>query len=141
MKPVWITIATEHSMGRLREKEKKSLPGVRHEQNGKWYLQYKEALAEGEPEIPTLLIISDDRLRLHRKGSYGGDMEFECRKCLKTDYRTPMGILAMETLTKRLDVFVSEDVIEVELQYDLFSDGEKVSDVAMTIRAEHTTRM
>ena len=128
-------------MGRLREKERKSLPGVRHEQNGKWYLQYKESLAEDEPEIPTLLIIADGKLRLRRKGSYGGDLEFECRKCLKTDYRTPMGILPMETLTKRLDVFVSDDVIEVELQYDLFSDGEKVSEVAMTIRAEHVAQL
>ncbi len=139
MQPVLITMETEHSMGRLKEKEKKSFPGVRHEQNGKWYLQYKEALAEGEPEIPTLLTISGEEIRLHRKGAFGGDLEFKCAQCRKTKYRTPMGVLLMETLTNQLDVYIAEEKIEIELQYDLFSEGENVSKVKMTICAKAVT--
>lgn len=136
MQPVLITIETEHRMGRLKEKERKSFPGVRHEQQGKWYLQFKEALEEGGSEVPTLLVISDNQLRLHRKGAYGGDLVFQCNQCRKSEYGTPMGVLELETVTSRLDMFVSEDKLEIELRYDLFSEGEQISKVAMTIRAE-----
>ena len=135
MSPVTITRTTINRNGKGWDRQKESFEGVRHERNNKVYLQFKDQLSDDEEPVPSLLTIENNMVRLHRNGSFGGDMVFALGESMQIDYHTPMGVLTMELATSRADVFLSEEVVEVDLQYQIFSEGELLSDIDMRIRA------
>lgn len=125
-KPVSIGIDTYRKDAESIERDSKSFFGSRSEVNGKIYLRYKEVLAEGEEPIASMLVIDGNDLRLHRKGTYGGDMLFLLGKKSNVNYVTPMGVVPMVVDTSGLDLFISEQKIEINLEYKLYagdSDG------------------
>ena len=136
MKPVKIVRETLRQADGASERERTVLEGVRHRRGEKIYLQFKEVLAEEMDAVPTLLIVENSGVRLHRKGDVGGDMFFVAGKRTAVAYRTPMGMLDLEIDTKRADVFISEDTLEIELKYNLITNEEILSEIEMNIRAE-----
>ena len=102
-------------------------------------LSFEEAydlFAEEMDAVPTLLTVENGGVWLHRKGDVGGDMLFAAGKRTAVAYRTPMGMLDLEIDTKRVDVFISEDILEIELKYNLIANEELLSEIEMNIRAE-----
>ena len=118
------------------EQEKTVLDGVRHDRGEKIYLQFKEIISEDMEPAPTLLTVVGDEVVLHRKGDVGGDMRFVAGESHSLMYRTPMGALPMEIQTSKVDVFVSQNILEIKLRYNLLSAGELLSEIDMGIRAE-----
>ena len=118
------------------EQEKTVLDGVRHDRGEKIYLQFKEIISEDMEPAPTLLTVVGDEVVLHRKGDVGGDMRFVAGESHSLMYRTPMGALPMEIQTSKVDVFVSQNILEIKLKYNLLSAGELLSEIDMGIRAE-----
>ena len=136
MKPVEIVRETLRQADGASERERTVLEGVRHRRGEKIYLQFKEVLAEEMDAVPTLLTVENGGVWLHRKGDVGGDMLFAAGKRTAVAYRTPMGMLDLEIDTKRVDVFISEDILEIELKYNLIANEELLSEIEMNIRAE-----
>lgn len=136
MKQVRIVREIVRSIDGASERERTVLNGMRHDRGEKIYLQFKERLSDDLPDVPTLVTVDDGGVKLHRKGELGGDMYFVAGKRTAVKYRTPMGVLDMEIETKRADVFISENVLEIELHYNLIANKELLSEIAMNIRAE-----
>lgn len=136
MRQVKIVCKTVRWVENVRESEEILLDGVRHDRGEKIYLQFKETLFEDMPPVPTLLTVDGNEVRLHRKGEIGGDMRFAAGTNCEIAYRTPMGMVPLAVETERVDVFVSEDVLEVELKYNLLQGAELLGKMEMDIRAE-----
>lgn len=115
------------SFQRDQESEERKITtykGSRHEINDKIYVRYLEVLSEDDEPVSTMLVVDGNSLRIHRKGGYGGDMEFRPGKKTRLDYMTPMGKVPMVIDTSGLDLFISEHRIDIELKYNLCMTGD-----------------
>ncbi len=113
--------------------------GNREDVDGRIELKFEEVLSAGEPPVPTIMTLQDQVLTMHRETDLGGDMRFETKTFQELCYNTPAGVFSMQLYTDALDVFLSPDIVEIDLKYRLFSEGELLSDVDMVIRAGTVT--
>lgn len=132
---VTIQRVTTIRQGGLSDSQELIFVGTREDRDGVIVLRFEEVLAEGEPPVPTIMVLKDQVLKMHRETDLGGDMIFEAATSMELTYNTPAGVFTMQLNTDRLDVFLSADIVEIDLKYRLFSEGELLSDVDMMIRA------
>ncbi len=101
---------------------------------GKYYLKYEELSEEGD-STRTLIKITDETIEVTKRGYTESKMIFVRGMMTRVDYHTPYGTIAMAVDTQELGYKVTEQGITVEIQYDLYLDGEKMSVNEMQIRA------
>ncbi len=133
MTPVAIHIRTVYQSGGATEASDQKYAGKRFEKDGNTVLRYEEILCEGEPPVMTTLFVSERDVRLHRKGSVGGDMVFCAGEVCEFFYRTGFGNLAMQIKTESVDIQKNDSDIQIRLVYTLYTDGAEVSRNEMII--------
>lgn len=94
------------------------------------YLRYKETNAEDGTQIPvTLKILPDGDVQLSR-GATSSDTHLKLRfsqgNKVLARYRTPYGIIPVETITPRISVQMRSQPLsgEIFISYQLFAQGE-----------------
>ena len=113
-------------------------PATYYLKNGKHYVVYDEVV-EGMPgTIKNMIRISEDGLlEISKSGLASTRMVFERDRINMTPYETPYGELMVGVYTKKMQVDVSEENIDVKVSYSLDINSEKVADcnIRMNIRA------
>ncbi|OJG61296.1 hypothetical protein RV08_GL000239 [Enterococcus mundtii] len=99
------------------------------------YIRYKE-IQEGQEEIPvTIKIMPDGHVQLIRAGEMRMRLKFAYRERLETHYRTPYGMIQVDTFTKELHVSLKDRPTagKVMIDYDLFMGVEKIGEYEMVL--------
>ncbi len=133
MTPVRIRIVTEFDYGSEKEETRNEYGGKRFEKDGKTILRYEERLYEGAEPVMTTLTVAADEVRLHRKGTVGGDMLFREDVPCEFFYRSGFGNIPMEIRTRRLVTGRDGESLSVEIYYRLYTEGQKNGDIHMKI--------
>ncbi|MFD1486061.1 DUF1934 domain-containing protein [Lacticaseibacillus baoqingensis] len=110
------------------------------ELNDTLYIRYRELNeAEGTDYPVTLKLRGDGDIQLTRGGSED-DMQlklhFANERRILTRYRTPYGIIPVETVTPRLDVRLTEAPLagEIYVEYQLFANGDHLGNYRMRLQ-------
>ena len=116
-------------------------PATYYLKNGKHYVVYDEVV-EGMPGTikNKVRITEDQKLDIMKSGVSNAHMVFEKDKINMTQYETPYGELMLGVHTKDMKVIVTENLIEVRVNYALDINSEPVADcnISMNIKAlEH----
>ena len=116
-------------------------PATYYLKNGKHYVVYDEVV-EGMPGTikNKVRITEDQKLEIMNSGVSNAHMVFEKDKINMTQYETPYGELMLGVHTKDMKVIVTENLIEVRVNYALDINSEPVADcnISMNIKAlEH----
>lgn len=100
------------------------------------YIRYQEIQENGQEAIPvTIKLMPDGHVQLIRAGEMRMRLKFGYRERLETTYRTPYGMLQIETFTKELHVSLKDRPTagNVMIEYDLFMGPEKVGEYYLTL--------
>ena len=109
-------------------------PGEYYFRNGKHYILYEE-VQEGIAEVTKCMIkIGDDSVDLSKKGASGVHMIFQRDKKTRTSYQTPYGSLMLGFDSKMIRVLESEDMIHLNLEYDLEVEEEHLAECSLTLK-------
>ena len=95
-------------------------PATYYLKNGKHYVVYDEVV-EGMPGTikNKVRITEDQKLEIMKSGVSNAHMVFEKDKINMTQYETPYGELMLGVHTKDMKVIVTENLIEVRVNYAL----------------------
>lgn len=113
-------------------------PATYYLKNGKHYVIYDE-MVEGMPGTiqNKIRIAGNHLLEIKKSGLANTRMVFEKDKINMTQYETPYGEFLIGIFTKNMLVDVTEENIDVSVNYELDINSEKVADcdIRMNIRA------
>lgn len=132
-KEVSITIAGVQ-LGTDEEPIIMTASGTYHLHNDKHYIQYEERSEEGLGSVKNLIKLSLTRVEMTKQGAAKSQMDFDLNHRTEIIYQTPYGSLYFEARTTRLVITEAESLIEVTLEYSLFSKEEHISDNRTIIR-------
>lgn len=114
------------------------VPGNYHLANGKHFIQYEEK-SEEKVITKNILKISPASVVLTRSAQQAtrhSQMFFELNETTRTDYPTPYGNLPLDIKTNKITVNEASNIIEVTLEYSLFSNDAQLSDNVLSIIVE-----
>ncbi|MGX7419819.1 DUF1934 domain-containing protein [Carnobacterium gallinarum] len=98
------------------------------------YLRYIE-IEEGQ-EIPvTIKVEADGTLTLIRAGATRTRLRFGMGERYVTNYTTPQGVIALETVTHKMQVSLKEKPFsgEIDINYDLYLGEEKLGEYKLQL--------
>lgn len=109
--------------------------------NQKHYIVYDEAV-EGTSEVikNRIKITGTDCVEIMKSGLSNSHMVFERNKKNETFYRTPYGQMLVGVNTKNMEVNVSEDNIDILIDYQLDVNHEPMADckIKMNITSKNS---
>lgn len=108
-------------------------PGQYYSKGNKHYILYEEVLEEDQSVTKNTIKISDHQIDILRKGAVSAHMTFEENKNNIAYYNTPFGQLLIGINTYKIQKNVSEDRIEVIINYGLDMNYSHVSDCEIKI--------
>ncbi|MBD5521927.1 MAG: DUF1934 domain-containing protein [Lachnospiraceae bacterium] len=137
-KDVLISLCTVQSnSGETQEDRTQTLiSGNYYEKNGRHYIFYDEVMEGVSKAVKTNVKISENMLEIIRSGPIGVRMLFEENKKNVTSYNTPYGNILLGISTKKINVTVQPDIIEIDLEYTLDADGGHLSDCSMNMKIQ-----
>lgn len=111
-------------------------PGKYYFRNGKHYIEYEEPAQEGEDDmaVKSLVTLRGRRLEVIRRGIQYSKMVFEENTKSESWYMTPAGGVLAGFDVKQMQVSVSDELIEIFVEYALEFNCEPVSDSSVRIR-------
>lgn len=97
--------------------------------NGKHYILYDEVLEGMAGTIKNKIkITGTDSLEIMKSGVSSSHMVFEKNKKNLTYYRTPYGQMLVGVNTRKMEINVDEDQIDVQVDYELDVNHEPLAD-------------
>ena len=112
-------------------------PASYYWKNGKHYILYDEVM-EGIPGVVKnkIKITGEDSMEIMKSGITNAHMVFEKNQMNVTYYDTPYGQLHVGIHTRKLDVNVDDERIDIAVEYGLYVNHEATADcrIAMSIR-------
>lgn len=137
-KDVLISLCTVQSdLGETQEDRTQTLiSGNYYEKNDRHYILYDEVMEGFSKAVKTKVKFSENMLEIIRNGPIGVRMLFEENKKNVTSYNTPYGNILLGISTKKINVIVQPDIIEIELEYTLDADGGHLSDCSMNMKIQ-----
>ena len=137
-KDVLISLCTVQSNpGETQENRTQTLiSGNYYEKNGRHYIIYDEVMEGFSKAVKTKVKFSENMLEIIRSGPIGVRMLFEENKKNVTSYNTPYGNIMLGISTKKINVVMRADLIEVEVEYTLDADGGHLSDCSMNMKIQ-----
>lgn len=100
------------------------------------YIRYQEVQEGTDKEVPvTIKLMPDGHIQLIRAGEMRMRLKFGYRERLETIYKTPYGMIQVETFTKELHVSLKDRPTagKVLIDYDLFMGSEKLGEYYLTL--------
>lgn len=110
--------------------------GSYYEKNGKTYIRYEEQMEDGDGTVSNTIKISDEGVEMTKKGAVGAQMLFRENERINSCYDTPFGMLMMVVHTKSIECKIEENLIELDIAYDIEMNGELMSDAHVYIKVE-----
>lgn len=132
---VLISVTGLHTMDSAQEEEiEVTSAGKYYLKNGKHYILYDEILEGTGDIIKNRIKLSDTGMEIQKKGSVNASMVFQQGKKNTSWYGTPMGNMLAGIEVTDMDVREQENLIEVDVGYELEMNYEKVADSRIHIR-------
>ena len=137
-KDVLISLCTVQSdPGETQENKTQTLiSGNYYEKNDRHYILYDEMMEGFSKAVKTKVKFNEEMLEIIRNGPIGVRMFFEENKKNVTSYNTPYGNILLGINTKKINVIVQPDLIEVDVEYTLDADGGHLSDCSMNMKIQ-----
>ena len=112
-------------------------PASYYYKNNKHYVIYDEVVEGMAGTIRNKVRIADGKLEIMKSGLSNTHMVFERDKMNITQYETPYGDLLVGTHTKDMQVDVTDEKIDVHVNYALDVNSETIADcnIVMNIKA------
>ena len=127
-KDVLITIRGVHTLDHEDNDVEMIVRGDYYQKNGKHYILYEEILEGAEERVKNVIKISPSSMDIIKKGVTNSRMLFEKNKKNSTYYRTPYGQMLLDVNTRELEIQVTEDEIDVRIEYELDVNHEPMAD-------------
>lgn len=110
--------------------------GTYHLHNDRHYIQYEET-TDSEEMMKNTIKIGLTKVELTKKGKDFSQMIFDLKEMTEAVYHTIYGNLCFEVETTEISVEETQDSIEAELRYSLFTNGAPMSEniIKITISA------
>lgn len=96
-------------------------------------VEYDETEISGMEGTRTTIVIRDKVFELIREGSTETKMKFEHMKGNVSLYKTPYGVLEMETYTKKLDINMTENGGNISTAYTLTLEGQETVKTSLIV--------
>ena len=137
-KDVLISLCTvqSNSGGTQEERTQTLISGNYYEKNDRHYILYDEMMEGFSKAVKTKVKFNEEMLEIIRNGPIGVRMLFEKNKKNVTSYNTPYGNILLGISTKKINVMVQPDIIEVDVEYTLYADGGHLSDCSMSMKIQ-----
>ena len=137
-KDVLISLCTvqSNSGGTQEERTQTLISGNYYEKNDRHYILYDEMMEGLNKAVKTKVKFNENMLEIIRNGPIGVRMLFEENKKNVTSYNTPYGSILLGISTKKINVIVQPDIIEVAVEYTLDADGGHLSDCSMNMKIQ-----
>lgn len=110
-----------------------TVPGIYHNNNGKHYVQYEEAIEETTAYSKNRIKIEPSRVVLTKKIVRTSEMIFDRAETTRLDYQTPYGDISFDLKTYSILLKDEEDQLQVFMEYSLYSNSDLVSDNSILI--------
>lgn len=110
--------------------------GSRYEKNNKTYILYDEISDESMQVTKNTIKISDNEIKLIKRGESSVDIEFRPGERWNSYYMTPFGNLKMTFCTDEVSVFETDGIMSVIIRYCIEADFEKVAEYLLEIQVE-----
>lgn len=108
--------------------------GTCMQREGVWYLSYDE---EDEGRLSKCRIkATKDSLELTKQGNVTTRLVFTPGEVFEAIYTTPYGDIDMKILTKSLTFRETDDIMDLQLIYELGLNGQFISDCELKISVE-----
>ncbi|MCL2865672.1 MAG: DUF1934 domain-containing protein [Lachnospiraceae bacterium] len=104
------------------------IPGTYYLKNGKHYVIYDEVVAGMEGTIRNKIKIQDKSLEIFKSGLTNTHMVFERNQKNWTYYETAFGHMIVAVNTRKMDVKVTDERIDVSVDYELDVNHEPLAD-------------
>ena len=88
------------------------------------YITYKDP----EEGVTTIIKAKDNKATVKRFGTLKGDLCFNMEEPHNTIYYTPYGEMKIEIITHQCNIYILEKGIEINIEYTILMQGEKISD-------------
>lgn len=137
--PITIHLETYVSQDDNDEKHVFDEPGTLVQLGDTLYIRYREINKEERTDYPvTLKLRGDGDVQLTRGASDGDTqlkLHFANERRILTRYRTPYGIIPVETVTPRIDVRMTENPLagEIYIEYQLFANQQHLGDYRLRL--------
>jgi len=102
--------------------------GLLYEKKGCLMVVYEESRDAGLAGVKTLLKVEGQRIVLNRVGTISHKQEFAVNEYHQGNYVTPHGTISMGIKTKAMECDLTAQGGHISLKYNLFVDGQLVSD-------------
>lgn len=112
------------------------ISGNYYEKNDKHYILYEDMMEGFSKAVKTKVKFNEEMLEIIRNEPIGVRMLFEENKKNVTSYNTPYGNILLGISTKKINVIVQPDIIEINLEYMLDADGRHLSDCSMNMKIQ-----
>lgn len=126
-KKATVEIIGRQTLGEEQDETKVCAKGTYYKKNELHCVEYDET-PEAGVLIHNVISASARGVKIAKSGAITSDMLFIPSKSKEVAYRTPYGILAMETRCKTVDIKETENEICIHVEYALYTAGELVSD-------------
>ena len=111
------------------------LEGDRYDKDGDVYLRFEENV-EGAGVVRSTMRIRGGSVHITRSGAVRTVMDFKPGQDTMCSYTTPLGDLKFVISTDALDIVVDDEVVKVDISYDMYANGSQVSRNTMTMVAK-----
>lgn len=134
-KEVWIAVKGLQDEPQTGEEVQEIIvAGEYYFRKGRHFVIYDEIMEGMTESSHNIIRFRQDYMELTRKGPYGTHMVFEKEKQNVTYYDTPFGSLTIGVNGKKIHVWEEESKIEVDVEYELDMNYEKVADCRIQIK-------
>jgi uncharacterized beta-barrel protein YwiB (DUF1934 family) len=107
--------------------------GKHYIKNGKHYLLYDEFDEESGVTTKNTIKFNETSAEVMRKGIINGKLIFSRGDNNQSIYSTPYGELLVEILTSHIELREQQDSINLQIDYELYANNNKVSDSKIEI--------
>lgn len=136
IKEVWITIKGIQLGNQEEEPVITIAAGTYYLTNGRHYIHYEEDVEGSDVKSKNIIKITEKRIILVKKGVQEAQLIFDLSEPDQAIYETPYGKLSFRTETSAILLNTLEDKVEVQMEYSLYTEGEKLSDNRLNITIE-----
>ncbi len=99
-------------------------------------LTYQEKDDASGQTIDNIIKLYDNKIKVLKTGSLESKMIFEQDKENTSNYTTPYGNMSMGIYTNTLNIDIQEKNISAKVEYELFMNGDKISDSVIEVIIE-----
>lgn len=112
--------------------------GVWEQKEGASKLIYDEWPEENGETVHSTITFSNRGVKIEKRGGLVSDLFFVANKERNITYKTPYGVLAMESRCKKIEIEETEQKLNIHIEYDIYASKELLSENITEIRAEVT---